>query len=358
MSKRPTQLMPPRGPEADEVFGTINALTDSLKEAVAIRVDAQKDLPVSERTAFGDPRFLEALNMPMFTPEQQKLRNRRMQAIQAEYKEENIPERKHTKLLFSFDQRIFKEFRAWEKAGSFALQRCEISRLSDLRAAIASGNVDVAEENEDVREAQLYAWRNLIKKPLAPSFLIQNDWASPFKGAEDYDAGELRLPFDECFFEFKISGRDVIAHVKQVHGIELFGILQHVGDNKWIASDLVWNGATQLSPVAAIVSDQVKAACIAMDADIVEREIVRVPVSENRARAKRGQPTLRDHYVLRLSGRHRSLPEAESGGQIHRSPRLHFRRGHWRHYPNHKTWIKWQLVGNPDLGFIDKTYRL
>jgi hypothetical protein len=33
-------------------------------------------------------------------------------------------------------------------------------------------------------------------------------------------------------------------------------------------------------------------------------------------------------------------------------------RGHWRHYERHKTWIKWTLVGDPDLGFVDKHYRL
>jgi hypothetical protein len=30
----------------------------------------------------------------------------------------------------------------------------------------------------------------------------------------------------------------------------------------------------------------------------------------------------------------------------------------WRHFVSHKTWIKWTLVGDPDLGFIDKEYRL
>ena len=46
------------------------------------------------------------------------------------------------------------------------------------------------------------------------------------------------------------------------------------------------------------------------------------------------------------------------GTGTHRSPRLHFRRGHWRHYEDHKTWIRWQMVGNPDLGFVEKQYRL
>jgi len=31
---------------------------------------------------------------------------------------------------------------------------------------------------------------------------------------------------------------------------------------------------------------------------------------------------------------------------------------HWRHFENHKTWIKWHLRGDPCLGFIDKHYRL
>jgi hypothetical protein len=51
-------------------------------------------------------------------------------------------------------------------------------------------------------------------------------------------------------------------------------------------------------------------------------------------------------------------PTAQCHRSTHRSPRLHFRRRHWRHFVNHKTWIKWTLVGDPDLGFIDKDYRL
>ena len=45
-------------------------------------------------------------------------------------------------------------------------------------------------------------------------------------------------------------------------------------------------------------------------------------------------------------------PEPETG------KRLHFVRGHWRRYEEHKTWIRWRLRGDPDLGFIDKSYRI
>jgi hypothetical protein len=38
--------------------------------------------------------------------------------------------------------------------------------------------------------------------------------------------------------------------------------------------------------------------------------------------------------------------------------RLHFRRGHFRHFDGWKTWVNWCLVGDPDLGFVDKHYKL
>lgn len=33
-------------------------------------------------------------------------------------------------------------------------------------------------------------------------------------------------------------------------------------------------------------------------------------------------------------------------------------RGHWRRLSTFKTWVRWHLRGNPDLGFIDKKYTL
>lgn len=36
----------------------------------------------------------------------------------------------------------------------------------------------------------------------------------------------------------------------------------------------------------------------------------------------------------------------------------HIDRAIWRRFETHKTWIKWTLVGDPDLGFIEKHYRL
>ena len=105
------------------------------------------------------------------------------------------------------------------------------------------------------------------------------------------------------------------------------------------------------------VDKQIRAIAIALDAEVIETECVRAPEKLNKAREKRGEPPLRDYHIVSLAQRHRAAPLPDHERR-HRSPRLHFRRGHWRHYEEHRTWVRWTLVGNPDLGFIEKEYRL
>lgn len=52
------------------------------------------------------------------------------------------------------------------------------------------------------------------------------------------------------------------------------------------------------------------------------------------------------------------LPTPAGAFEHHTRKRLHFRRSHWRHYVSHKTKIPWTLVGDPNLGFVEKEYRL
>ncbi len=92
----------------------------------------------------------------------------------------------------------------------------------------------------------------------------------------------------------------------------------------------------------------------------------------NKRRIREGKTPLRDYHVVTLAKRLRAEPnhDHEPTG-IHR--RLHWRRGHWRHFNTpggeiryfnadgitvSKTWINWQLVGDETLGFVDKHYRL
>jgi hypothetical protein len=96
-----------------------------------------------------------------------------------------------------------------------------------------------------------------------------------------------------------------------------------------------------------------------LEADIAEAEVIRVSERLNEKREKLGRTKLRNYHVVVLSRRRHvsKLPEGFDHTD-RKSPRLHFRRGHWRHYANYRTWILWQLVGDPDLGFVDKHYRL
>jgi hypothetical protein len=112
-------------------------------------------------------------------------------------------------------------------------------------------------------------------------------------------------------------------------------------------------------PIAKAVFQQIKACCIALDAEVAVTEPMRAPYKLNQAREKRGRPKLFDYNVVKLGSRTRSARfENEDPDREKIRKRLHFRRGHWRHYESHKTWIRWTLVGDPDLGFIDKHYTL
>lgn len=68
-----------------------------------------------------------------------------------------------------------------------------------------------------------------------------------------------------------------------------------------------------------------------------------------------------DHHIVNLSRRSRVKPLEDPLDPDHHITRrrLHFVRGHWRHYENgRKSWLKPFFRGTPDLGFIDKEYRL
>ena len=100
------------------------------------------------------------------------------------------------------------------------------------------------------------------------------------------------------------------------------------------------------------------AICIALDAAIATTEVVRAPHKINRVREAKGRLPIFDFHSVRLTKRSRPMPLPVDPDRAITRRRLHFRRGHWRHFDDHKTWINWMLVGDPDLGFVDKNYRL
>lgn len=209
---------------------------------------------------------------------------------------------------------------------------------------------------------------------VAHSFVIEHNWASAFAGATDFEGGEVRLPFPYCAFEFQISGKRVcVIFQEDEHGtiaLLLLGLkagwtlamTYEFASGRMTPKIMADSSVTlALSKLANLIGANVRAVLISLEAEVAETTIVRVDHKLNRAREKRGKLPLFDYHVVSLARRTRYLPREVGPLEEDREytrKRLHFRRGHDRHYPTYKVWVKWCLVGDPDLGFVDKHYKL
>jgi hypothetical protein len=251
------------------------------------------------------------------------------------------------------------EIGEWVKK-PFKIEKPHGSALHKLQAAVNRANrTQVGEHVNFLDEAEA-----LFDAELPQDFLVEHDWASAFTNA-DLD-GEVRYPFDFCAFEFQITGKRLIALVENEHPLDLFFGVRMINEEEWtvFSSRSYRTDGTfldgRMEALHNFMMGQIKAMSIALEAEVAEAEIIRAPAKLNHARVRKGELPLVDYRVVNLAKRHRNSPvpsELQDKGS-RRSPRLHFRRGHWKHYANHRTWTKWTLVGNPDLGFIEKNYRL
>lgn len=228
---------------------------------------------------------------------------------------------------------------------------------------------------KDISEGKVFSFGGKLMPDISPKeyekevfrfaeiMMIEHDWASAFKSADVKDA-VVKLPYDVCAFEFRFSGRVVIALATQFETDILFALAMEVG-GRWMMFDAALSithgreGSDKVDGIVKlvnIIADQIRFACIALDAEVATSEVVREPHASSHG--KNNYQPLKSYHVVRLANRGpRALPLA-SNGDSGRHVRLHFRRGHWRHFEAHKTWIKWMLVGDPDLGFVDKHYKL
>lgn len=235
----------------------------------------------------------------------------------------------------------------WLKNDSFKLEKNDCSRLHKLKGDFLKKRIVIESEPNPERNAEI-----LFKD--MHSFVVQNDWASAFDGSNDFDGGEIRLPYSICAFEFRISGKNVIVLTYQSEDQTDTCAMPFVqADDYWICYE---KKAKEMPPFQ-LAWKQIRAISIALDAEVAETDVIRAPHRLNIKREKSGKLPLFDYRVVKLGNRHR-VKTLSSDSNIKTRKRLHFRRGHWRHFETSKTWIKWTLVGNPDLGFVDKEYRL
>lgn len=224
---------------------------------------------------------------------------------------------------------------------SLSLEKNDCSRLHKLKEAMSEGRVINSDGNTDY---------DAVKVPLIEcmehTFVVKHDWAGVLSDAEGI-SDDFQLPYDTCAFEFRIGGHTVLAAFSgAINGLSIF---VDTGNFWYIPSNDI--------DIATFVWSQVRAICIVLDAEIATHSVIRAPNKLNEKRERAGKTPLADYHVIDLARRHRVANPSGGSGTGTRK-RLHFRRGHWRHYETSKTWVKWCLVGNPDLGFIQKSYTL
>jgi hypothetical protein len=248
------------------------------------------------------------------------------------------------------------------------LERAEGTKINRMREAIrpdnliSAGKLSHDVENNLEKFIGTIIWDRIEGRALQ-ILVVEHDWSTAFAHAgEEIGEHDYRLPYPFCLFEFRISGRRVgiVAFQRQESEYELHGLLEEPEIGAWVYLNLK---SPQMAAVDLLVGSQVRAVCIALEAEVAETEVIRAPLKLNKARERRGKLPIPDYRTVRLSRRTRLAPLLSCANDTEeaekrRSPRLHFRRGHWAHFAHHRTWRKWTLVGNPDLGFIDKHYRL
>ena len=239
-----------------------------------------------------------------------------------------------------------KDFTIWEKLTP-KLEKNDCSRLHKLVADLKLSKRMMGAERMKGEDVDKIEWDKMVP------FVVQHNWAAAFQNAGDYADGGFNLPYEMCAFEFRVTGKSVTILAFQAEGCEPnFQWYVQFG-SYWVSHD-----ENEDYPAKRFALEQVKAICVALDAEVATRTMVRAPEKLNRKREAEGKLPLYSYHVVNLNRRYRVSNPSPGGGVPAGKKRLHFRRGHYRHYAEFKTWVRWTLVGNPDLGFVDKEYRL
>lgn len=214
-------------------------------------------------------------------------------------------------------------------------------------------------------------------------FLVEHNWAQAFEKAEEFSgSNDFVLPFDLCCFEMRMNGRRQCI-LMCAHDPQQFHVFIQIDEKSWFALGCGHWHASEASAMRRLCYHQIRAICIALEAEVAVAELEKAPAKLNAQRVKKGKTPLKDFHVIRLASRHRREARVP-GPPTGRRQRMHFRRGHWRHYdmtdaicehhwgrndgPDKRShcahcagWrirIPWHMAGDPDLGFIDKHYKL
>jgi len=241
--------------------------------------------------------------------------------------------------------------------GGWKLQSNDCSRLHRLFEA----NDSMLMAGTAPKGSQPETHRMEIGHDYVP-FIVKHDWAAVLGDSDGDKDGNVLLPMPKCAFEFRISGFNVIYLVQDpTHaGYEpIFPdtpkvLLVEAPGRGWIIMD-------KAKDFTAYVESQFHAACVVLEAQAAKWTKVEAPAALNKKRKSQGKLPLYDFHVIDLSrDRKRYENHGDGTGTTGIRHRLHFVRAHDRHYKD-KGIVKripWHLRGDPELGVVDKLYKL
>lgn len=203
-----------------------------------------------------------------------------------------------------------------------------------------------------------------------PVILVKHDWHAVCSLIDGYDATAFQFPFDHFNVELRIGTVTAVVSLWDRSGDETqFGCVFaaerddsftpitafSVADGIPILDHANLRREPWMGRLAKLALDQVRAMSVLLESDLAEASEIIAPAKLQKARAKRGTPPINSYLELALKRHSKSLSQQIAYQGV---VRCHFRRGHWMHVGDRKVWRKWTIVGNPDLGFVDKTYVL
>lgn len=184
----------------------------------------------------------------------------------------------------------------------------------------------------------------------------------PLMREEDEEAAEaatsLLIPYPTSFFEFMVNNHHWLVEV--IEQEDRSSVLKY-----YFFHDEQWHQATLREfaeiQVFQLLKRQVIGVLIAMEANVAVKsnhEDARrppTPAMLTRLRKIFNVEFNFGYSVIDLTKRTKSSPGDDT--QPAWKVRLHFRRGYWRTRLSKRERVRWCLVGDPSLGFVDKHYK-
>lgn len=172
--------------------------------------------------------------------------------------------------------------------------------------------------------------------------------------------GLLSPPFPECIFEWEVEPNLTIAAFYAAD-IAMSSLVRVPGAG-WAAWDYLPADAPNRCNLLKDHVEQVcRAAIVILNSACAERSVVTPDPKKNRQRERGGKLPLFEHTVVEIRG-YQLNEKGTPTGKTHRSPRMHWRRGHLRRLRNQAgeiyrvTPIAPMLIGNAVLGKIEHDY--